>query len=256
MNGPPIKGDYALRTYSDDLRNCFEMLKAMNCLGEVNVQSNLVKIVARLPNYIQNRWRREVSQIKRDRHRLPAFLDLVLLVEDAADEANDPVFGTSLKSNSSESKPKSPFNSNSVKLSAFNTNTGKPMKCYYCEEAHTIYNCEQFRAMNLIDRAEVVRLKKLCRNCLRGNHVMENCRSERTCHVCRQTHHTLLHQDPAAVQSAYVGDTHGAGEDRIAIPVVVVKVKASEGAKAYSTYALLDAGSTSTFISTSLMNKL
>ena len=36
-SGGPIKGDAALRSYSDELRNGYEMLNAMNCLGEMNV---------------------------------------------------------------------------------------------------------------------------------------------------------------------------------------------------------------------------
>jgi hypothetical protein len=65
-----------------------------------------------------------------------------------------------------------------------------------------------------------------------------------------------MHQDPAAVHSAYVGPTHGAGKDRIALPVVAVTVKSPDGQRAYCTYALLDNGSTSTFISKTMMRRL
>ena len=103
-HGGAIMGNTGLRSYSDELRNGYEMLNAMNCLGEMNIQSNLMKIVSRLPNYVQNCWRHEVSRIKREQMRLPSFYDVVRLVEEAADEANDPVFGTSLKASTNEVK--------------------------------------------------------------------------------------------------------------------------------------------------------
>jgi len=43
-----------LREYSDDLNSCKETLKAMGKLNEINNQTNLLRIVEKLPVYVQN----------------------------------------------------------------------------------------------------------------------------------------------------------------------------------------------------------
>jgi len=53
-----------LQEYADDLQSCEQTLKAMNYLSEVNTQRVLVKIVARLPMYLQNRWVKQACDIR------------------------------------------------------------------------------------------------------------------------------------------------------------------------------------------------
>ena len=43
-----------LREYADELKSCKETLKAMGRLNEVNNQTNLLRIVEKLPVYLQN----------------------------------------------------------------------------------------------------------------------------------------------------------------------------------------------------------
>jgi len=81
----------ALQEFGDNLRNCLETLQAMNCMAEINTQSTLLKIIGVLPAYLQNRWRKEVMNLKRRKGRLPMLEDVVVFTEDAAEEVNDPI---------------------------------------------------------------------------------------------------------------------------------------------------------------------
>ena len=176
-----MRGDKNLQAFSDELRNGYKMLKAMNCLGEVSVQSHLAKIVNRLPAYLQNRWRREASKIKREQGRLPDFHDVVEFVEEAADEANDPIFGGTAKVQTVEHQP--PPCNKPKRASASNTTASRgKVKCYNCGENHSIYTCQHFRRMTPAERNRAVQQKKLCLNCLRGNHTAEKNRRRRRCH--------------------------------------------------------------------------
>lgn len=83
----------ALQEFADTMRACKETLQAMNMLSEVDTQKSLPKIVERLPGYLQNRWRRQAVTTRRAYGRYPDFAHLVKFVDDAAEEANDPVFG-------------------------------------------------------------------------------------------------------------------------------------------------------------------
>ena len=76
--------------------------------------------------------------------------------------------------------------------------------CLFCKEhGHPLYACEGFKAASRERRQELVRLHKLCRNCLSRGHSLRDCTSNRTCRRCGEKHHTLLHQYPVNRPSAH-----------------------------------------------------
>uniref|UniRef100_A0ABD2W5L0 DUF1758 domain-containing protein n=1 Tax=Trichogramma kaykai TaxID=54128 RepID=A0ABD2W5L0_9HYME len=64
--------------------------------------------------------------------------------------------------------------------------------CAYCKNAHPIYKCEEFEKLKVQQRWEVVKSKKLCRNCLRTH--TGPC-SLSHCKLCDRFHNTLLHDE-------------------------------------------------------------
>ena len=82
-----------LQDFSDYLQNCRASLQTTGHVQELNSQSTLVKIIARLPAYLQNRWKKQAMQIRRQHDRSPNINDIARFVQDAAEEANDPVYG-------------------------------------------------------------------------------------------------------------------------------------------------------------------
>ena len=53
-----------LRQFADNLVCCGETLLAMNACYEINNQATLLRIIERLPAYLQSRWKREVGQMR------------------------------------------------------------------------------------------------------------------------------------------------------------------------------------------------
>ena len=108
--------------------------------------------------------------------------------------------------------------------------------------------------------------KKLCQNCLKPNHTNVECRSPRRCDIdgCGEKHTKFLHQ--ISTQSTAASSTESSGTNatnaycnkttnkRIALPIVAVTVKAN--GKELRTNALLDSGSTATFCTEELIQKL
>jgi len=86
-----------LQEFADNLRCCKETLAAMGNSQEVDSQRVLVKIVERLPAYLQVRWRKSVGDIRRKSGKMPDFGELVKFVEASAEEVNDPVYGQLLR---------------------------------------------------------------------------------------------------------------------------------------------------------------
>ena len=291
--GPQISGhdSEGLQEFADSLRCCMDTLEAMNSTQEVNVQRVLLKIVERLPVYLQIRWRKTVRDIRRKNDKMPDIRDLVSFVSDAAEETNDPVYGKlgdrgkTKTGTEPHMKPKfkhAPMQAanTSFKATTFANIGGEEMKkCPLCGGIHPLFKCKEFIDKKLEDRLKIARDNGLCFNCLSGKHLATNCKSHWNCLVsgCGKKHNTLLHRtyvvrnptvkegqgEPAnstSVETDAVATCSsigaGAGSSKVALPIVPVLVGATSGNDAVATYALLDSGSTNTFCSAALLQQL
>lgn len=66
------------------------------------------------------------------------------------------------------------------------------MKCDYCHLNHFVFKCPSFRALSVQDRIQIVTELKLCKVCLRSNHMGVKCKGK-ACIVCNRYHNTMLH---------------------------------------------------------------
>ena len=143
--------------------------------------------------------------------------------------------------------------------------------CVVCGGSHKLFSCEKFLALSPKQRYKVVFKHRLCFNCLMHDHVTWDCRKTSTCSVpgCGKKHAKLIHVDRAGGSDALprvnqVTDTQvtevdvshtisnfvrGSGE--VYLPMVQVRVNGKCDA-----YALLDSGSTGTFITERLARSL
>lgn len=85
------------------------------------------------------------------------------------------------------------FNKSSVTSSLVSHNKRQP-SCYLCKDTHPIYFCEQLLNLNSVARTAQINKLKLCINCLKPSHRVQNCKAN-TCSKCKHKHHTLLHID-------------------------------------------------------------
>nr|XP_034195039.1 uncharacterized protein LOC117611213 [Osmia lignaria] len=67
-------------------------------------------------------------------------------------------------------------------------------KCVMCKDNHEIYQCKQFLQAAVRDRLDVIKRSRLCLNCFRSNHLVNNCHAN-GCKKCNQKHNTLLHSN-------------------------------------------------------------
>ena len=282
-----------LQEFADLLRTCQHTLLAMGALAELNTQRSLAEVVAKLPPYLQTRWRKDVVRITRDNApRMPAFNDLVLLVEMAAEEANIPMFGSvsttkTEQQNDSKSRPKRQTGFNTSVKSEDSSDRKTEDKCEMCDNSHKLWECADFKALSRDQRFDFVKKKHLCFNCLKGGgHGSRQCRSPRRCPIkdCGRKHSPLLHSSnqnassSSGSQSSELSqaseqpkgnlnltatfiDTSchftGAGNEKtIALPIVAVKVYSPDNRRSIKSFALIDSGSTSCFVNKHLMTEL
>nr|XP_039266332.1 uncharacterized protein LOC120341840 [Styela clava] len=160
----------------------------------------------------------------------------------------------------------------------------KPIpKCFKCSGSHFLNHCQEFRNMKHVDREKFVRDLKLCFSCLQKGHWSRQCRRENPCRVpnCKRKHTTLLHPpdnvnadeqseqrkpaNDAAVSkntnenkeeykfSAFVNSVSETG---VLLNVIPVKVRVKGQNDVVLTNAFFDTGSTCSFISEALMQRL
>lgn len=161
------------------------------------------------------------------------------------------------------------------------------IKCSFCKQNHFNQNCEQFLKMSVSSRLAEVKRNKLCLNCLRPNHFTSECRSS-TCRHCNRKHHSFLHNSESTSQlplnsnarnnftdtpentevpstsitcttsvanhamHSYKNDM---GSSQVLLATAIVNICNFEG-KQIPCRALLDSGSQSNFITSSLVKKL
>ena len=127
------------------------------------------------------------------------------------------------------------------------------------------------------ERLKFVRSKRLCDNCLNPNHIAAKCLKQSVCSVpgCGKKHTRFIHitqksannetelkrvasnENVATNNYANENDCNASAKPiKTALPIVPVKVKDSNGNFTISTYALLVSGSTNSFCSKNLIDKL
>ncbi|XP_052863821.1 uncharacterized protein LOC128270460 [Anopheles cruzii] len=129
-------------------------------------------------------------------------------------------------------------------------------------ECEQMASCSKFLKMNTRSRWDVVKSHNLCRTCLRTHQT--RCQAPAACEIggCKRRHHKLLHNggnaaaQPGAAnpESTVSCNTHSGPPNEALLKYVPVTLHAN--GKKVNTMALLDDGSTSTFVEHALLSEL
>nr|CAH7755986.1 unnamed protein product [Callosobruchus chinensis] len=77
--------------------------------------------------------------------------------------------------------------------------SAKKYTCNYCNECHSIYNCQSFAKLSPQERLDHVKKAKLCKICLLDRHNSRNCK-QGPCRKSRRYHNSLLHIEVTATE--------------------------------------------------------
>ncbi|KAK4326945.1 hypothetical protein Pmani_002549 [Petrolisthes manimaculis] len=224
LNWPNLKVDdvEGMEKFSVMLLSCKNAMTGISQRGrEIEHPKTMRKIIEKLPIFMQDRWRRIADNIAEKDYRSVTFGDLVDFVEKESRILSNPLFGRHL--------------------------TGpQPRKT---EEKTKIFPKRERT---------------------------EDCKRRRTCRICKGAHPTVLHRNTIA--NVNDQETRGVSQERdvdsektvkvnikmltdedrkpnIRMSIIPVKVRASTG-QLIPTYAFLDNGSTASFCTTDLLEKL
>ena len=262
-----------LEDFAIKLRGCLNAMEDISSLSEVNHPKNLQRIVGKLPAALQEGWRRLAFSLTRQDAK-PSFQDVVKFVEKEVEVAADPVFGTAeMAAISSATKPSSVNKrEEAVKVKKSKIHVTKATEdaangelCPCCKAGHDLEACQKMLNKTSSERLEFVKKSGLCFGCLRHGHSSRQCRKRKTCSTCGARHPTLLHMDPRHAERGRPGPLpeprnevcggtkiDRAGPVMSILPVLVT----GRNGKTSKTYAFLDSGSSATFITNALAEKL
>lgn len=166
----------------------------------------------------------------------------------------------------------------------------KPYVCPLCKGDHAIYRCSKFRSFTLDNKISKAKFLKLCLNCLRQGHSTNYCKLS-PCRVCNKPINSLLHihKPPTATETTPNSNNNvvlcaapppppshtqpetqansnvSKGQNDVALSAInkscvllstaLIQVEDCNGQK-HTIRALLDNGSTSSFITENLCTKL
>ncbi|XP_058064544.1 uncharacterized protein LOC131214178 [Anopheles bellator] len=151
--------------------------------------------------------------------------------------------------------------------SASHPSTSVPQCPLVCTDAHSLRSCPVFGNMDVQQRREIARTKRLCWNCLSSSHRVKACKSSYTCRECHERHHSLLHQPtsfsqpniatPVQTQDPVPSKVTMAAHAEMTVFLETVRLNVIDDfGNAHEARALLDSGSMANFMSESFARKL
>lgn len=289
---PTIRSDdvKALQPYALFLRGCCNVMQELHHMQELDMPTNMKMVVSKLPYKLRERWRAKAHNIMETSKDRAHFMDIVVFIEKHVSILSDPIFGDieGVSPSTAGVKPFNKFNlqprnrmnrssfattitprDSEHKTTTYSSRKQESLYCHCCSRAHLLEKCQQFKAKKHRDKIHLIKEKGICFGCLCIGHISRDCNNRLICDVCEQQHPTVLHIKRANMESEQTNEPGvklstppqtcgrtGGGKDRCILSIVPVQVKSVKGHEVIQTYAFLDPGSSATFCSEDLMQKL
>lgn len=220
---------------------CKQQLAALKNLGEPveHWNSIMVCVLSKKLDLISSR----AYQLERDSTKNPTVSEFLTFLEHRALALEN--------TDSIGHKPPQRFASNAAVISSGEKGARQETSsCMYCKLNHKLYTCPTFKLAPIEKRLRFVAESKICKQCL--NMHAKKCRFHFKCNVCKQAHHTLLHNEPdAAGPIPTVTLLSSASHEQVLLPTARVKIISKSGT-IITCRALLDSGSQVSFMTQKL----
>ncbi|XP_049315631.1 uncharacterized protein LOC125779112 [Bactrocera dorsalis] len=199
MNLPKVKKGTSVEfiKLESTVSNCLSILSTLNIPTD-SWDPILVNIcTAALPEKSLLLWEQSLSS----RKKCPTWQqmkDFLITQYEIPERLEEKIIKTKNKhdQNGSLNKPqvsnKINSNKNFYKTQSFTSEQKKHTSCELCKRGHKLISCEKFKKLNINERNNFVRSKRLCTNCLSHTHNFKNCKSKFNCLYCHKRHHTML----------------------------------------------------------------
>ena len=281
-----IEGDtIQLRSFCNTLHNAVATMKSLGYSHDLASSTNAHSALQKLPDSLKEKW----GEKKVKMHpTIPTLVDLdewlrarlrakTLVSEPLPSLGKPPKNGRTgnrrppQRDQRVQNRQEQPYLFSTLATGATTGNQSSPAAktCMVCDKKHTIEKCDKFLAMDVNQRAQLGKEKKLCFCCFEStDHQSRDCTRKKRCDMqgCNKYHHPLIHGaapvfvgtpplnsaapvPPLNVAAPVFVATSSVNGVSSAVPlqVVPVSVVTSRGVKT-NTFALLDSGSQTSLI--------
>ncbi|CAL8136776.1 unnamed protein product [Orchesella dallaii] len=238
-----------LQKLSDNTNECVRALKVQGCPVEHWDNILVYFTVKKLDSKTRREW-----AVRLTGTALPTFLELNTFLDNHI---------RGLLASGVSSQPQQQGKQKRQVSSHHSSSSQEQQPCGACKEHHALYKCQQFLTKSPKERSELVKLNRLCFNCLRKDHRIFNCTSKATCRKCNRKHHTLLHEErppppqeePQGSSGKQLSSHHANMDTQVLLSTAIVRVKTrSNGDQLCRIF--LDTGSEGTFITEDCVGRL
>ena len=261
MDTPPLKDGSGkeLRRLHDALQQHLRALKTMKSEPDPSFVTSIIEL--KLDEMTLFEWQKHSQETVEEVPHYRDVLDFLNLRAQAAES----ITVSSKKQGTPSGKRPTQFG-RIASYTVTSDDSGGRSRCVVCvSERHPLYACPKFKEMTHEDRRSTLKKNNLCLNCLGSGHFVKQCKSSHRCRKCQRPHHTLLHleaqsdagtappQSPPTTQIV----TNAAVKLRSSLLLMTCRVLvfAPDGSSVEAR-ALLDNGSTSSFVSERLVQSL
>ncbi|XP_049305981.1 uncharacterized protein LOC125776620 [Bactrocera dorsalis] len=218
MNLPKIKKETSVEfsKLESTVSNCLSVLSTLNIPTDSWDPIRVSICTAALPEKSLILWEQSLSSRKKcpTWQQMKDFLttqyEIAERLEEKIIKNKNIKHDLNVSFNRPQARSKSKSNIIFNKTQTFTSEQRKHTSCELCKRGHTFKTCEKFKKLNLNERNNFVRSKRLCTNCLSHTHNLKNCKSKFNCLYCHKRHHTMLHYSryPISPQrSAFIKQT-------------------------------------------------
>lgn len=269
----PVSNDRSPIDLRRLLDSAQEAVDALTNLGRPVSDDIIVYIIVeRLDRGTREAWNFSLGEEEYPTYeKLRKFMTAKIRSYEASVVPNKPIRSTPISSRGS--------NTSASRAQTHHAIAKTQVNCVLCAGSHPLYKCKVLQSHSVAKRWEVIKKHATCSNCLSIHHEDASCKSERTCVHCGSRHHSLLHRPsdktktPASGSAPIVASTShtdSPNEDisfvqahlstpRIQSHVILATawvLITAPSQRVAKVRALLDQGSTHTFITREVANAL
>ena len=139
--------------------------------------------------------------------------------------------------------------------------------CAACGANHPLWKCDEFKSMDVCSRWNVAKKGSVCFRCLSTGHHGSRCNRNKPCGIdgCKRPHSRLLHEGERPVATCPANEeknedseeySHTAVKEGTKIALRTIPVVIRNGSRTVKVNALLDDGSTRTYINSDVANEI
>ena len=252
---PPVKmhSSSAIIDYSVAVTNLVSVFTQLDYTSDLQSASNMQLLISKLPPNLREKWFSYITSNSLDR---PTVLHFDKWLQQISDTHEHMLGYQSVPTKQFPDKQKD----RTQKVGTFVANSRQtpsntpsvPDSCISCRGRHKLKSCDDFIKKNQTERAEFLKINKLCFCCFGEKHSFRNCPNAKPCGVdgCKKTHHVLIHSAQIVYKKLDTIRTGircaPAASNKGFLQIIPIRIHGPNASE--TTFALCDLGSTHSWI--------